>query len=155
MAESTKPHEKNFLVTRNMIEIDIPMDLMEHQENILAGMTLRQTVFAVAGVAIISTSFFFTEKSIVSEVASWLSIILGVPCFLFGFYKRDGMPLEKFFALWMESEVLGYSKRRYASKNMYYELIFKAAEKQEAEDNKHSRVLKKKNNPVDRKGGKK
>jgi hypothetical protein len=139
-----------------MIEIDIPMDLMEHQENILAGMTLRQTVFAVAGVAIISTSFFFTEKSIVSEVASWLSIILGVPCFLFGFYKRDGMPLEKFFALWMESEVLGYSKRRYGSKNMYYELIFKAAEKQEAEDNKQSRrVLKKKNNSVRSKGGKK
>lgn len=110
------------------MNVNIPEDITKHEENILMGMNMRQTAFSVVGVALISVSFFFTEKTIISEVASWLAIFLGAPCFLFAFYTRDGLPLEKFLMIYLRFKLISYRKRKFIAENEFYDLFFKADE---------------------------
>jgi hypothetical protein len=114
------------------MEIKTNKDVTEYEENVFIGMTMRQTVLGIAGVAVIAAAYFMTYDRMNSNLASWVAIGLGLPSFLFGFAKPHKMKLEKFLAIWFRSNFLEHRRLPYKTENRYYKACFnqeKAPEK--------------------------
>ena len=106
------------------MQIKTNKDVTEYEENVFIGMTMRQTVLGIAGVVIIAGSYFMTYGSMNNNLASWVAIGLGLPCFLFGFAKPHKMKLEKFLAIWFRCNFLEHRRLPFKSENKYYQACF-------------------------------
>lgn len=102
-----------------MIEIKIPKEIRDYKEVIFAGLNLRQIISLSVAFAINVPLYIFTEPYIGDEMSSWLVMITGVPVFLVGFIKFDGMPFEKYFLIMLRFNFLVPRKRRYKVDNIY------------------------------------
>jgi flagellar motor component MotA len=122
-----------------LIEIKIPKEIRDYKEVIFAGMNLRQIISLVVVFAINVPLYIFSKPHIGDELASWLVIIVGVPTFLVGFIKFDGMPFEKYFQVMLRFNFLVPRKRKYKVENIY--TVIYEQQKKLAEEN-----LKMKNN---------
>ena len=105
------------------MEIKTNKDLT-YEENVFIGMTMRQTVLGIAGVAVITGAYFMTYNRMNSNLASWVAIGLGLPCFLFGFLKPHKMKLEKFLAIWFVCNFLEHRRLPFKAENKYYKACF-------------------------------
>ncbi len=102
-----------------MIEIKIPKEIRDYKEVIFAGLNLRQIISLSIAFAINVPLYIFTKPYIGDEISSWLVMITGVPVFLVGFIKFDGMPFEKYFLIMLRFKFLVPRKRRYKIDNIY------------------------------------
>lgn len=102
-----------------MIEIKIPKEIRDYKEVIFAGLNLRQIISLSVAFAINVPLYIFTKPYIGDEIASWLVMIIGVPVFLVGFIKFDGMPFEKYFLIMLRFNFLVPRRRRYKIDNIY------------------------------------
>jgi len=102
-----------------MIEIKIPKEIRDYKEVIFAGLNLRQIISLSIAFAINVPLYIFTKPYIGDEISSWLVMITGVPVFLVGFIKFDGMPFEKYFLIMLRFNFLVPRKRRYKIDNIY------------------------------------
>lgn len=106
------------------MEMKTNKDVTEYEENVFIGMTMRQTVLGIAGVAIIAGAYFMTYNRMNSNMASWVAIGFGLPCFLFGFAKPHKMKLEKFLATWVRCNFLEHRRLSFKSENKFYQACF-------------------------------
>ncbi len=106
------------------MEIKTNKDVTEYEENVFIGMTMRQTALGIAGVAVVAGAYFMTYSRMNSNLASWVAIGLGLPCFLFGFAKPHKMKLEKFLVIWFRSNFLEHRRLPFRTENKYYEACF-------------------------------
>jgi hypothetical protein len=104
----------------------INIEITDYQENVFMGMTWRQVLFGIAGVVVIGVAYFMTYSSMNENLASWVAIGMGLPCFLFGFLRPHKMPLEKFIALWFTCAFLEHRFLVFRSENALYEACFVA-----------------------------
>ncbi len=102
-----------------MIEIKIPKEIRDYKEVIFAGLNLRQIISLSIAFAVNVPVYIYSKKYIGEEAASWLVMITGVPVFLVGFIKFDGMPFEKYFEIMLRFNFLVPRKRRYKVENIY------------------------------------
>lgn len=102
-----------------MIEIKIPKEIRDYREIIFAGLNLRQIISLSVAFAVNVPMYIYTKKYIGDEAASWLVMFTGVPVFLIGFIKFDGMPFEKYFQIMLRFNFLVPRKRRYKVENIY------------------------------------
>lgn len=107
------------------METTVITDIGEYEENVLAGMTMRQLVLSAAGILLIVISYMGGAAFLPMQAASYLAIGLGLPCFLFAYAHPHKMRLEKFIAIWVECELLSHRKRWYIAENVLYEAITK------------------------------
>jgi FtsH-binding integral membrane protein len=106
------------------MQIKTNKDVTEYEENVFIGMTMRQTLLGFAGVAIITAAYFTTYNRMNSNLASWVAIGLGLPCFLFGFAKPHKMKLEKFLAIWFVCNFLEHRRLPFKEENKYFKACF-------------------------------
>ncbi len=106
------------------MEIKTNKDVTEYEENVFIGMTIRQTLLGFAGVAVIAGAYFMTYNHMNSNLASWVAISFGLPCFLFGFAKPHKMKLEKFLAVWFRCNFLEHRRLTFKSENKFYQVCF-------------------------------
>ncbi len=113
------------------MQIKTNKDVTEYEENVFIGMTMRQTLLGFAGVAVIAGAYFMTYNRMNSNLASWVAIGLGLPCFLFGFAKPHKMKLEKFLAIWFRCNFLEHRRLPFKTENKYYKACFNQEKEQE------------------------
>lgn len=106
------------------MEIKTNKDITDYEANVFMGLSMRQTVLGIAGVIVIAVAYFLTYNRMNENLASWLAIGLGLPCFLFGFVKPHGLKLEKFIAVWFSCCFLSHPYRKFIAENKFYDLCF-------------------------------
>lgn len=108
-----------------MLEVSLIDDILEYEENVFIGMTFRQTVLSFAGVGIIAGSYFLTTyANMNSQIASYVAMGLGLPCFLFAFLRPHKMKLEKYISVWLRFHFLSRKTRVWQTDNLFYRLLW-------------------------------
>jgi len=102
-----------------MIEIKMNTEIRDYKEIIFAGLNLRQIISLVVAFAVNVPLYIYTKPHIGDDLASWLVMVTGVPVFLIGFIKFDGMPFEKYFIIMLRFNFLVPRKRKYKIENIY------------------------------------
>lgn len=110
------------------MEVKLIDDILDYEENILIGMSLRQTVLSVIGVILIAVSYFLTYTYFNSQAASYVAIGLGLPCFLFAFLRPQKMRLEKYIAVWIRTNLLSLRFRVWQTENIFYRELWQGAQ---------------------------
>lgn len=80
------------------MEIKINKDVQEYKESIAFGLDVRQ--FAFSGLALVcgAGTYLLLHGSIPPSVAGWVAIAAAVPAGMFGFFKYNELPLEKYLS---------------------------------------------------------
>ena len=94
------------------LEVRVPKEITEYKEKILFGLSIRQLFSFIIAIAIGFISYYLTSKVFGKEVASYVVILITMPIFAFGFFKKDGFPFEQYIVI-MIRQKLGNNKRIY------------------------------------------
>lgn len=86
------------------------------------GLTLRQLICLGIVLIINVPMYIYIKPYIGSEAASWIVMLTGVPLFLVGFFKCNGMPFEKFALIIINFKFLIPQKRKYKIENIFTEI---------------------------------
>lgn len=101
------------------MEIKINKEIRNYYEQFIMGMSLRNMVFALIGIAVGLIIGFSLRGKASMEALSWIIPAAVVPFFLFGFKKVNGMYMEKFMAVWFRSVFLFPKKLILKDDNIY------------------------------------
>lgn len=93
-------------------------DISKYTENFFLGMSARQTIFGLLGVALVAGGSF------VLPIPPSMSVILGLPILLMGFYKPEGVPLEQYVHYWLESKMINPQIRYYQPDSTVYDYLW-------------------------------
>lgn len=75
--------------------IKIPRDLNDLKEKVMFGLTKRQLICLGAAAAIAIPIYYYTYKTMGSDDAIRVAGLVAAPAVFFGFYIKNGIPLEK------------------------------------------------------------
>ena len=130
------------------MEVKINKEIRNYTEKIFFGLSLRQFVFSVCACIVAVILYFICNKHFNKEITSWICIIGVLPFIGLGFFKYNGMTLEKFLYTFLKSEVLVPKNLKFKSNNIYYDLFKENIDKKSKEDlnaknnNKHKKTRK-------------
>lgn len=105
------------------MEIKINREIREYSESIFFGLSLRQSFFAVLGVAAAIASYMLLKEQLGAELISWACVGSAAPFAFLAFFKYNGMTAEKFCIAWVTSMILIPRKLFFCAKNSYYEIL--------------------------------
>ncbi len=94
------------------LEVRVPKEITEYKEKIIFGLSIRQLFSFIIAMVIGFLSYYISLKFFGKEVASYVVILITMPIFAFGFFKKDGFPFEKYIVI-MIRQKLGNNKRIY------------------------------------------
>ena len=106
-----------------ILEIKINKNITDYQESIFFGLSVRQFICALLAL-IVAVVLYFTIKVIGKEAASWLCIIGAAPFAFAGFFRYNGLKLEKFIFIVLR-QFLDSDRRLYQPENIYYNALRK------------------------------
>ena len=102
-----------------MIAVRIPEEIRKYKEKIAFGLTARQIISVILTALICVPLYWFGRPYIVEDVLSWMIILIALPVLSIGFLKFNGMPMEKFFVVWLKFEFLYPRKRKFRTDNAF------------------------------------
>lgn len=105
------------------MEVKINREIRNYTESIFFGLSLRQFLCSICACVMAVLLYFVFSKYFNKEIVSWICVLGALPFAGLGFFKYNGMPLEEFIIVWIESCILKYNNLKCESKNMYYEMI--------------------------------
>lgn len=105
------------------MEIKINREILEYEETLFFGLTLRQFICSVLACVSAIGMYFWLSPYLGTELVSWVCIVGAVPFAVLGFVKYHGMSAEKFIWAWMKSEILMPRKLLFRPQNSYYEIL--------------------------------
>lgn len=105
------------------MEIKINKEIRNYKESIFFGLSMRQFICAMLAVAV-AIGLYFTLNPILSrETVSWVCIVGAAPIAAAGFFRYNGLTLEKFLWAWFKSQFLLAGTRVWKSENYYLEAV--------------------------------
>jgi hypothetical protein len=119
------------------LDIKINKEIRSYQESIFFGLSMRQMFCSVGALGIAVGLYFLLNERIGKEPTSWLCIIGAAPFAAAGFFRYNGMTVEKFAFAWLKSEVFCAGRRLYKAENYFYKTLT------ERRYNKHGKNLAK------------
>ena len=126
------------------MEVKINREIREYTENIFFGLSLRQFIFSLCAVGTTVILYYISHKYFGKETLSWVCILGAMPFAAFGFFKYNGMPLEKFIIAFIKTEILMSRELKFKSENIYYEALRPYLEKKKKEElNKNDKNINK------------
>ena len=111
------------------MEIRINKEIKDYHESLFFGLSMRQFVCSVAAVGAAVGIYFGLSKVLDKETVSWLCIVCAAPLAAAGFFKYNGLNLERFIIAFVRSEFLCAGRRVYQSENIYRKLFIKKGAK--------------------------
>ena len=94
------------------LEVRVPKEITEYKEKIIFGLSIRQLFSFIFAILIGFTAYYISFKLFGKDVASYVVILITMPVFAFGFFKKDGFPFEKYIVIILRQK-LGNNKRIY------------------------------------------
>ena len=98
--------------------VKIPRDLNDLKEKVMFGLTKRQLICLGVAVAIALPTYYLIYKSVGSTDAIRIAGFAAAPAVFFGFYIKNGIPLEKTLKFFKEFTQKP-KKLTYKSVNIY------------------------------------
>lgn len=111
------------------MEIKINKEIRNYKETLFFGLSLRQFICSVLAVGVAVALYFALRNVLDRETVSWLCIVGAAPVAVAGFFKYNGMTLEKFVWAFIKSEFLMAGNRVWKSENYYLTAIEKEGKK--------------------------
>ena len=111
------------------MEIKINKEIRNYKETLFFGLSLRQFICSVLAVGVAVALYFALRNVLDRETVSWLCIVGAAPIAVAGFFKYNGMTLEKFAWAWFQSEFLMAGNRVWKSENYYLTALEKGGKK--------------------------
>ena len=104
-----------------MIAVRIPDEIKKYKEKIVWGLTARQIISLLLAGFICVPLYWYGRKFIPEDLLSWIIIFIAVPIGAIGFFKFNGMPMEKFAMAVFKFEFLYPRKRIFKTENAFRE----------------------------------
>jgi len=102
-----------------MLHIEIPPEVRQYQEKLIGGLTARQIIAAALALLVCVPLFWFGRKVIPDDVLGWIIILIALPIGGIGFFKFNGMTMEKILKIFFLFEVLFPQKRKFKTDNAF------------------------------------
>ncbi len=102
-----------------MIAVRIPDEIRKYKEKIIFGLNARQLIATVITLSICGPLYYSGRGYIAEDLLSWLIILIAVPLMGIGFFRYNGMPMEKFTVAIFKFEFLYPMKRRFKMDNAF------------------------------------
>lgn len=99
--------------------VTVPKDMKKVKTKFLLGLTKRQIICILLGVIVGLPIFFLLKPILGMDVSIYAMMGVGTPIFLFGFFERNGQPLEKILKNIIQTKFIKPQKRPYKTENMY------------------------------------
>ena len=104
-----------------MIEVKVPKEIRSYKEKIIGPFTLRQIVAGLITFPIVIPLFIYLMPKVGQQVASYISMALGGPLLLLGFYEKNGQPFEKYIQKILLYYFVLPQKRKYVTQTISLE----------------------------------
>lgn len=104
------------------MEVHINTEVKEYKESIVLGLTLRQTLCSVLAIGTAVGIYFGFRDILGKETVSWLCLVCAAPFAVAGFFKYNGMTLEKFLYEVIYTYLFRSDLLLYKSQNWYYDI---------------------------------
>ena len=111
------------------MEIKINKEIRNYKETLFFGLSLRQFACSLLAVGVAVGLYFALRNVLDRETVSWLCIVGAAPVAVAGFFKYNGMTLEKFVWAWFKAEFLMAGNRVWKSENYYLSALEKEGKK--------------------------
>ena len=105
------------------MEIKINKEIRNYKETLFFGLSLRQFACSVLAVGV-AVGLYFALRNVLDR-----EIVGAAPVAVAGFFKYNGMTLEKFLWAWIKSEFLMAGNRVWKSENYYLSALEKEGKK--------------------------
>ena len=102
-----------------MAYVPVPKDLTKVKSKILFNLTKRQIICFGTGILLGLPLFFLFKNSIGSSAASFLMIIVMLPCFMLAMYEKHGQPMEVLIKHYILARFIRPKTRAYQTDNFY------------------------------------
>lgn len=104
------------------MEVHINTEVKEYKESIVLGLTLRQTLCSVLAIGTAVGIYFGFRDILGKETVSWLCLVCAAPFAVAGFFKYNGMTLERFLYEVIYTYLFRSDLLLYKSQNWYYDI---------------------------------
>ncbi len=104
-----------------MISVDVPKEIREYKEKLVFGLTIRQLIAVIIALGICVPLYLYGRLYLNDELLSWLIIFVAIPCVAVGFFKKNGMPFEKYIYAVIKHQLLMPQITVYKTSNFFRE----------------------------------
>lgn len=116
------------------MEVKINREIRNYTESIFFGLSLRQFICSLCACGVAVFLYFISSKYFNKEIVSWICVLGALPFVGLGFFKYNGMPLEKFVMNFIKSEILVPRELKFVSENIYYKAVEQYIENKKKEE---------------------
>ena len=102
-----------------MAFVPVPKDLTKVKTKVALNLTKRQLVCFSVAILIGLPLFFLLKDSAGTSAASFVMIVVMLPCFLLAMYEKHGQPLEVVARHIIETRFIRAKERPYQTENFY------------------------------------
>ena len=89
------------------------------KKKIMFGLNARQLIATLLALFVCVPLYYWGRNYLSDDILSWIIILIAVPLVAIGFFKFNGMPMEKFVVAFMKFELLFPLKRKYKTDNAF------------------------------------
>lgn len=112
------------------MEIRINKEIRGYQESIFFGLSMRQFFCTLLALGTAVLVYFLFNKALGRETVSWICLVAAAPVAAAGFFRYNGLTLEKFLWAFFKSQVLFAAPRAFHTENLYREILKGKGEKE-------------------------
>ena len=102
-----------------MAYVPVPKDLSKIKTKVAFNLTKRQIVCFAVALIVGLPLFFLLKDSAGPSAASFVMIVVMLPCFLMAMYEKHGQPLEVVVKNIIQTKFVRPKERPYQTQNLY------------------------------------
>ena len=102
-----------------MAYVPVPKDLSKIKTKVAYNLTKRQIVCFAVALIVGLPLFFLLKDSAGTSAASFVMIVVMLPCFLMAMYEKHGQPLEVVVKNIIQTKFVRPKERPYQTQNLY------------------------------------
>ena len=102
-----------------MAYVPVPKDLSKIKTKVAFNLTKRQLICFAAALGVGLPLFFLLKDSAGTSAASFVMIVVMLPCFLMAMYEKHGQPLEVVVKNIIQTKFVRPKERPYQTQNLY------------------------------------
>ena len=99
--------------------VPVPKDLSKIKTKVAFNLTKRQIVCFAVALIVGLPLFFLLKDSAGTSAASFVMIVVMLPCFLMAMYEKHGQPLEVVVKNIIQTKFVRPKERPYQTQNLY------------------------------------